>query len=96
MRKLLFSLLAVGSFLITSGQQKNFWTSVNESSIAKNLFANRYKPSAYKLFHLKEIDMVSNLRTAPSEKNVAPLSSPFILSIPNHDGQIEQFKPTIG
>ncbi|MGZ8537090.1 MAG: reprolysin-like metallopeptidase [Flavisolibacter sp.] len=92
MRKLLVSLLAVSAFLITSAQQRNFWTSVNESTIAKNLFANRYKPSAYKLFHLKELDLVGNLRTVPSEKNVAARASSFVLSIPNADGQIEQFK----
>lgn len=92
MRKILISLLAASSFLFTSAQQRNFWTSVNESSIAKNLFANRYEPSAYKLFQLRELDMVGNLRTVPSEKNVAARSSSFILSIPNADGQVEQFQ----
>src|SRR5687768_12408801 len=92
MRKILFSLLAVCSFHIASAQQGNFWISVNESTIAKNLFANRYKPSAYKLFHLKELEMVGNLRLVPSEKNVAARSSSFVLSIPTADGQIEQFK----
>ncbi|MGZ5286468.1 MAG: hypothetical protein ACXWB9_04745, partial [Flavisolibacter sp.] len=92
MRKILFSLLAGLLFLSVHAQQRNFWTPVSETTIAKNVFQNRYKPSAYRLFHLREASLTASLFTAPSEKNVAPSASLFILTIPNAEGQLENFR----
>ena len=74
-----------------SAQQRNFWTGVSESSIAKNIFQNRFKPSAYRLFHLRESEMVMALRQAPSERSVSSDASPFIVSLPNAEGMLERF-----
>src|SRR4051812_644561 len=92
MRKILFSLLTVCLFLHAAAQEKNFWTSVNESTIAKNLFANRYKPTAYQLFHLQELRLTTAMRAVPSEKNVAAAASLSVLTVPNADGQLEDYK----
>jgi hypothetical protein len=92
MRKTLSTTLAVLLFIIASAQERNFWTQVSESRITKDLFANRFKPAAYRIFQLREADLAAALRSAPSEKTVAAPASPFILSLPNEDGQIERFR----
>jgi subtilisin-like proprotein convertase family protein len=91
--KLLFAgFLSIVFFISANAQNKNFWAPVNESSINRDLFANRYKPSAYKIFHLNETNFATDVSHAPSEKNVAVSGSAFIISVPNADGQIEKYK----
>ncbi|MGB8192419.1 MAG: reprolysin-like metallopeptidase [Chitinophagaceae bacterium] len=92
MRKTLSLLLGVLLFFAATAQQRNFWTEVSEARVTKDLFANRFRPAAYKLFQLKEADLASALRTTPSEKNVSVIASDFILSIPNEEGKIERFR----
>ena len=92
MKKILLAFIAGVLCFSALAQDANFWTTVNEASIAKNVFANRYKPSAYQLFHLQEVNLVSELLTAPSERSVSPTVSSFVLSIPNADGQIEKYR----
>lgn len=90
MKKILLLIICLSGSLFVFAQQ-NFWKSVNESSIKKNLFANRHKPQAYQLFQLNENSLESNLSAVPSERSVGAASSSFILSIPNPDGQIERY-----
>ncbi len=87
---LLMAGLGLTSFVTYS--QQNFWSSVDESSVGKDLFANRARPSAYKLFRLNEPSLKAALTTAPSERVVTASQSVFILSMPNNEGQLEQFK----
>lgn len=92
MKKFNLTFVLVLSCIIAMAQQKNFWTRVNENQIAKNLFANRYKPAAYQLFRLNESSFTREIRTIPSEKSVMAAASGFILSIPNPDGTLENYK----
>ena len=73
-------------------QQNNFWASVNEPNVEKNLFDNRLKPSAYKLFHLNDAAFKLNLAGVPSEKTVSVSNSFFVVSFPNAEGLLEQYK----
>jgi hypothetical protein len=72
--------------------QQNFWRQVNESSVNKDLFVNRYKPTTYQLFHLDAGSFNFQMRSAPSERNVSSSNSGFIISIPNSDGVIERYR----
>ncbi len=91
MKKLLSFSLSLMIGLILNAQDKNFWTPVNEQAINKNVFAGKYKPREYKLFSLNETSLKADLSNAPSEKNIAPANSSFILTIPTVDGQVERF-----
>lgn len=92
MRKALSTALAVLLCIAVTAQEGNFWTGVSESRIAKDLFANRFKPSAYKIFQLNETALSAALRAVPSEKNVSAVNSDFIITIPNENGQLERFR----
>ncbi|HYF30907.1 MAG TPA: zinc-dependent metalloprotease family protein [Chitinophagaceae bacterium] len=92
MRRTLSTALAVLLCIAVAAQDGNFWTQVNESRINKDLFANRFKPAAYKIFQLNEAALSNALRSVPSEKNVAAAASDFILHIPNENGQLERFR----
>ncbi|HYE55825.1 MAG TPA: zinc-dependent metalloprotease family protein [Chitinophagaceae bacterium] len=92
MRKTLSLLVGVLCFIVTSAQERNFWTSADESRIGKDLFANRFKPAAYKLFRLDEASLSAALRTVPSERFTPAAGSSFILSIPNENGQMERYR----
>jgi hypothetical protein len=91
MKKIQVLIICLCSSLFAFSQQ-SYWKSVNESSVNKNLFANRYKPQAYQLFQLNETSLQSNLSSAPSERSVTANASSFILSIPNAEGQIERYR----
>ncbi|HYC28051.1 MAG TPA: hypothetical protein VEB42_04530, partial [Chitinophagaceae bacterium] len=92
MRKALSTALAVLLVIIASAQERNFWTQIPEARISKDLFANRFKPAAYRIFQLREADLATALRTVPSEKAVSAPASTFILSLPNEDGQMQRFR----
>jgi len=91
MKKILSFSLSLLVCLILNAQDKNFWTPVNEQAINKNVFAGKYKPREYKLFSLNETSLKADLSNAPSEKNITPVNSSFILTIPTADGQAERF-----
>ena len=91
MRKFLLLLYAVVlSFAATA--QQNLWTPANESSLGKNVFEKKIRPSKFHLFSLNEKAMEANLKNAPSEKQVSVKASSFIITIPNENGQPEQFR----
>src|SRR5688572_13133650 len=92
MRRALSSAFAVLLCIAVTAQERNFWTGVSESRITKDLFANRFKPAAYKIFQLDEPAMTAALRSVPSEKNVSAAASDFIITIPNENGQLERFR----
>ncbi|MFL5738653.1 MAG: reprolysin-like metallopeptidase [Flavisolibacter sp.] len=91
MRKSLLSLVIL---LTTIGlhAQKNYWTATNEASLKQNIFPNGKKPSSFQLFRLNEGALRADLKSAPSEKKTAAVSSGFILSVPDADGKIIRFK----
>jgi hypothetical protein len=85
--------LVLGALLwIAASAQENFWSPVSESRISKDLFANRFKPAAYKLFQLNESALATALKTVPSERSIGASFSPFVLSIPNEFGQMERYR----
>lgn len=92
MRKTLSTVLAVLLCIAVTAQDGSLWTEVSESRISKDLFANRFKPSAYKIFQLNEASLSNALRSAPSERNVSAATSPFIVKVPNENGQLESFR----
>ncbi len=93
MKKLL-NVLVVLLLLQSSlyAQDKNFWNRMNESGLSNDLFANRYKPNAYKIFKLNEQAFQTDITAAPSERVVSANQSSFIISVPNAEGQIERFR----
>lgn len=92
MKKTLSTALAVLLIIVAHAQQSSFWTQVSEARITKDLFANRFKPSAYRIFQLREAELATALRSVPSEKTVAAPASGFILALPNEDGQMQKFR----
>jgi hypothetical protein len=92
MRRTLSTFVVLLFCFTVTAQERNFWTEVLESRVNKDLFANRFKPAAYKLFQLNEADLNSVLRSVPSEKNVSASASDFVLSIPNEQGQFERYR----
>lgn len=72
--------------------QQNFWNTVNEGSVGRNLFEAKQRPAAYKIFQLNETAFRSALQTAPTEKLVPVAQSPFIISMPDANGQLQSFK----
>ena len=91
-RLLLICALIVCAVIMVSAQQPNFWSPVNESTISKDLFANRFKPEAYKIFQLNDLSFRTEMQNAPSEKIQRVSRSSFIISIPDADGKIERFR----
>jgi hypothetical protein len=92
MRKFTLTLFTALFFSGLLAQQNNFWTTVNESAVGKNLFANSRRPAAYKLFQLNDANFKQHLSAAPSEKTVSANNSSFIVSFPNAAGQLEQYR----
>lgn len=90
MRKFLLS-VSILSCLQLSAQQ-NFWRPVNESTISRNLFTNRYKPATYQLFQLDASSFNTRMRNAPSERSVSASSSGFVIIVPNANGGTESFR----
>jgi len=91
MKRLLLTLAVISITILVAAQERNFWTPVSESSINKNLFANRLKPQQYQLFRLQETNMKTNLRNAPSEKSISASASSFIITVPTGNGKFERF-----
>src|SRR5687767_9878001 len=91
MKKLVLTLAVISITILVAAQERNFWTPVSESSINKNLFASRLRPQQYQLFRLQEASMKTNLRNAPSEKNISASASSFIITVPTGNGKFERF-----
>jgi len=91
MKKILFlvTVLLCNNLLFA---QQSFWQEANEPAAGRNLFADRHRPSVFKLFRLNEAGFVNLLADAPSEKNVTASQSGFIISVPNAAGQLELFR----
>jgi hypothetical protein len=89
MKKLFFFCFFFSSVQLLKAQDKNFWTAVSESSVSKNLFANRYKPTAYKLFQLNEISLKADIASRTNASNAGAV---FTLTIPNAEGMPERYK----
>jgi hypothetical protein len=90
MRSVLTMLLALlaGTTLMA---QQNRWQAISGQP-DNSLFAGRFQPAAYKLFSLAQSGMMSDLRMAPSEKNVSAHESPFVVTLPGADGTMEAFR----
>ena len=65
MKKLVLTLAVISITILVTAQDRNFWTPVSESSINKNLFANKLRPQQDHLFRLQEASLKTNLRNAP-------------------------------
>ena len=92
MRKLSAVVIAFLVVSVLHAQDRNYWTRVNESSLNKDLFATRVKPSTYHLFQLNESALTAVSRDIPSERSVTPSLSSFILAVPNSQGNLEHFR----
>lgn len=94
MKKLLL-LLTIALFFIlriVPGQNKNYWTPVNEASAKKEVFAGKDKLKTYKLVQLDINSLKSALRNTPLKQSVIISNSSTIIYIPNLDGRFEKFK----
>ncbi len=92
MRKLSLQLFAVLFSVASFGQQHNFWTLTDESTVGKNFFATSQRPPVYKIFQLSDAAFKLTLLQAPSEKLVSASHSSFIVSFPLPNGGVEQFR----
>lgn len=92
MKNLYLLLLVCSLGVAAQAQDGGRWSPVNEAAVGKNLFANRYKPQAYKIFQLNEGVFSMDLTTVPNEARVRTSESAFVLAMPNSDGQIEHFR----
>ncbi len=89
MKKFFLFFTAVTAVQLLAAQDS--WKLINEPAVNKNVFQNRYKPAAYKIFELDENAMQAKLLHAPSEKKVAASKSSFIVTVPGTSGQMEHF-----
>jgi hypothetical protein len=86
--------IALAFFSCTSLCAQSFWTPVNEASVGRDLFAasRSQRPDNFKLFRLDDAAFKNYMRLAPSEKAVPAANSAFIISFPDADGQLKQFR----
>lgn len=99
MKKFLLLSLVCGGFTMSVHAQndKDLWKPGGSSSLsqkAREQFDKHFKPSSYKLFSLKEDQFRNNLAGTPSEKTTAISRSGKIISIPDAEGNIQQFRIT--
>jgi hypothetical protein len=92
MRKFLAGFAGMLLFTTAQAQEKNYWRSVNKASFAQHVFAGQATPKTYELLNLDEQQLNSQLRQAPSEKNVSARQSSFLVSLPDASGTIRQFR----
>ena len=92
MRKILLLVVAFLTIKTANAQERNFWKQIKETSVKKDLFLNKYKPQAYKIFQLSEEMFRIDLVRTPLQKHISAFDSDFILSIPNAEGKIERYK----
>lgn len=90
MKKILFFVVAIIAVHYSIAQDA--WRLVNENLITKNLFTKTPKPKAYSIFQLNEFDLQLALNNAPSEKQINVKESNFLLSFPNENGILQQYR----
>ena len=72
--------------------QKNYWRTANETEVSKkDVWANTFKPSAYKLFHLDETNFKNDLLLTPVEKEIQTGKTGSTITVPDADGNFEKF-----
>ena len=93
MKKTILPVLLCFCITFINGQTKTYWHIISESGAGKekDLWANKFKPANYKLLQLDEAALKTELIAAPLEKNIAAVNSDKIISVPNAEGEIEQF-----
>ena len=93
MKKILTLFVCSFCILQTMAQNKTYWKPLKESEAAKkqDLWANKFKPVAYKMFHLDETILKNELLTTPSEKNTTAEKSGSIITVPDAEGKLQQF-----
>jgi hypothetical protein len=91
MRKSLFVCAALLLSLFAAAQQ-NHWNRESENALRKDVFAKKQRPSNFLVFRLQEKAMEAQLLKAPSEKTISAKRSSFILSVPDENGTLMQFK----
>ena len=96
MKKLVLLSLTCGSFVLSvHAQTQGLWKPASETAIsqkAKTNFDQHFKPSSFKIFSLKEDDLTNALSKAPAEKNMIVSRSGKIITIPDADGTMQQFR----
>lgn len=90
MKKVLFCFLAVVVFSATYSQN-NYWTHINDNRISSTEKLERgSQVLRYEVFHLDLEDLKTTLNTAVNRE--LGIKSNLIVSFPNADGQIQQYR----
>ena len=92
MKKNLLLLLCFFCLLKLNAQNKIYWKILSESDVNKNdIWSNKFKPVDYKIFHLDETALRSELTAVPSEKNMQTAKSGVIITVPDVVGNLQRF-----
>jgi hypothetical protein len=92
MKKNLLLLLCFFCLLKLNAQNKIYWKILSESDVNKNdIWSNKFKPADYKIFHLDETALRSELTAVPSEKNMQTAKSGVIITVPDVVGNLQRF-----
>lgn len=88
------SLLVCAALLLSlfAAAQQNHWNRDSEASLRKAIFTKSQRPSKFLVFRLQEKAMEAQLRNAPSEKAVAAKRSGFLLTVPDEEGNLVEFR----
>ncbi len=87
---LVISLIVTSLVLSVSAQERNFWSSVDESSVP-GLYAGGGRPTAFKLFRLQTTGFRAAINLAPSENAVTARNSSFRITLPYKNGELMSF-----
>jgi len=72
--------------------QTNYWRIANESEIGKkDVWTNKFKPSAYKLFRLDETHFKNDLLVTPTESDLQTSKTGNTITVPDADGNFTTF-----
>jgi hypothetical protein len=92
MRQFVLTVSIVFFSISLFAQQNDYWTSINESSVAKDLFASSKRPDKYKIFQLNLPAFKSQVLTAPNEKAMSAANSSTIISFPDAEGVLRHYR----
>ncbi|MEL6986252.1 MAG: reprolysin-like metallopeptidase [Bacteroidota bacterium] len=92
MRKNYYYYLSMACLFLISNSaiSQSFWLSSNENEFEKG--RRDIQPNKFKAFTLDFNDIQSTLLAAPSELDVNPHQSNFVVGFPNPEGKVEGFK----
>ncbi|MGI9531234.1 reprolysin-like metallopeptidase [Lutimonas sp.] len=76
---------------LLSAQQTEIWTQIDDAKIGISKFQRKIQPEKYKSFHLDVNEIRNSLKSAP-EKSSNLHESNLILSFPNSEGKMKQFR----